>query len=139
MRTLIAASLTGLAVGILFIAATLAPSGADAQSTGIKRAAPPAKAHGKSAVRTPSSWVPNPAVNGKDAYLVSHGNDYAIAHDLKDGREIWRLGGLNSKERYNATLRFVASPVCTPDLIVVPTARAAAPYFAAAPTTELVS
>jgi D-alanyl-D-alanine carboxypeptidase len=75
----IAASLTGLAVGILFIAATLAPSGADAQSTGIKRAAPPAKAHGKSAVRTPSSWIPNPAVNGKDAYLIL---------DATSGREL---------------------------------------------------
>jgi D-alanyl-D-alanine carboxypeptidase len=75
----IAASLTGLAVGILFIAATLAPSGADAQSTAIKRAAPPAKAHGKSAVRTPSSWVPNPAVNGKDAYLIL---------DATSGREL---------------------------------------------------
>lgn len=61
--------------------------------------------------------------DGKDAYLVTHGNDYTVAHDLKDGKEIWRLGGLNSKERYNATLRFVASPVCTPDLIVVPTAK----------------
>lgn len=61
--------------------------------------------------------------NGKESYLVSHGNDYAIAHDLKDGKEIWRLGGLNSKERYNRTLRFVASPVCTPDLIVVPSAK----------------
>jgi D-alanyl-D-alanine carboxypeptidase len=75
----IAASLTGLAVGILFITATLAPSGADAQSTAIKRAAPPAKAHGKSAVRTPSSWIPNPAVNGKDAYLIL---------DATSGREL---------------------------------------------------
>jgi D-alanyl-D-alanine carboxypeptidase len=75
----IAASLTGLAVGILFITATLAPSDADAQSTAIKRAAPPAKAHGKSAVRTPSSWVPNPAVNGKDAYLIL---------DATSGREL---------------------------------------------------
>ncbi|HKB04085.1 MAG TPA: PQQ-binding-like beta-propeller repeat protein [Gemmataceae bacterium] len=61
--------------------------------------------------------------NGKDAYLVTHGNDYTIAHDLKDGKEIWRLGGLNPKEKYNRTLRFVSSPVCTPDLIVVPTAK----------------
>jgi D-alanyl-D-alanine carboxypeptidase len=75
----IAASLTGLAVGILFITATLAPSGADAQSTAIKRAAPPAKAHGKSAVHPPSSWVPNPAVNGKDAYLIL---------DATSGREL---------------------------------------------------
>jgi outer membrane protein assembly factor BamB len=61
--------------------------------------------------------------NGKEAYLVTHGNDYAIAHSLKDGSEIWRLGGLNPKEKYNATLRFVASPVATPDLIVVPSAK----------------
>jgi outer membrane protein assembly factor BamB len=61
--------------------------------------------------------------DGKDAYLVTHGNDYTIAHDLKDGKERWRLGGLNPKDRYNRTLRFVASPACSPDLIVVPTAK----------------
>jgi outer membrane protein assembly factor BamB len=61
--------------------------------------------------------------NGKQSYLVTHGNDYAIAHDLTDGHEIWRLGGLNPKDRYNRTLRFVASPVCTPELIVVPSAK----------------
>jgi len=61
---------------------------------------------------------------GKDAYLVVHGNDYATAHRLEDGEEIWRLGDLNPKDdRYNRFLRFVASPVCTPDLIVVPTAK----------------
>jgi D-alanyl-D-alanine carboxypeptidase len=75
----IAASLTGLAVCFAFAAATLVPSGADAQSTAVKRAAPPAKAHGKSVVRTPSSWVPNPAVNGKDAYLIL---------DATSGREL---------------------------------------------------
>jgi outer membrane protein assembly factor BamB len=61
--------------------------------------------------------------NGKESYLITHGNDYAIAHDLKDGHEIWRLGGLNPKDRYNRTLRFVSSPVCTPELIVVPSAK----------------
>ncbi len=61
--------------------------------------------------------------NGKDAYLITHGNDYAIAHRLDDGKEIWRVGGLNPKDRYNATLRFVASPVATPNLIVVPSAK----------------
>ena len=60
---------------------------------------------------------------GKDAYLVVHGNDYSTAHDLKDGSEIWRLGDLNPKGKYNPTLRFVATPVATPDLIVVPTAK----------------
>jgi outer membrane protein assembly factor BamB len=60
---------------------------------------------------------------GKDAYLVVHGNDYTTAHRLSDGGEIWRLTGLNAGERYHPTLRFVASPAVTPDLIVVPTAK----------------
>ncbi len=61
--------------------------------------------------------------DGKDAYLIVHGNDYATAHRLDDGSEIWRLGDLNPKARYNFTLRFVASPVATPGLIVVPSAK----------------
>lgn len=60
---------------------------------------------------------------GDDAYLVTHGNDYAIGHSLKDGSEIWRLTELNPKQKYNQTLRFVATPVATPDLIVVPSAK----------------
>jgi outer membrane protein assembly factor BamB len=60
---------------------------------------------------------------GKDAYLITHGGDYAIAHSLKDGSEIWRLGDLNPRDSYNRYLRFVASPVATPDLIVVPSAK----------------
>jgi outer membrane protein assembly factor BamB len=61
--------------------------------------------------------------NGDNAYLVVHGNDYTTAHDLKDGKEIWRLTGLNPPATYNRFLRFVASPVVSPDLIVVPTAK----------------
>jgi len=61
--------------------------------------------------------------NGTDAYLVVHGNDYATAHALEDGKEIWRVGDLNPREKYNRTLRLVASPVCTPELIVVPSAK----------------
>jgi outer membrane protein assembly factor BamB len=60
---------------------------------------------------------------GNDAYLITHGNDYAIAHSLKDGSEIWRLGGLNPKDKYNATLRFIATPVAGEDIIVVPSAK----------------
>ena len=77
--TRLTASLLWLAVGTLFVAATLAPSAADAQSTAIKRAAPPAKSHSKSVVRLPSGWVPNPAVSGKDAYLIL---------DATSGREL---------------------------------------------------
>jgi outer membrane protein assembly factor BamB len=60
----------------------------------------------------------------KDAYLVIHGNDYTTAHKLSDGSEIWRLGDLNPKgEKYNTTFRFVASPVASGGLIVVPTCK----------------
>jgi outer membrane protein assembly factor BamB len=61
--------------------------------------------------------------NGDSAYLITHGGDYAIAHSLKDGSEIWRAGDLNPKENYNKYLRFVTSPVATKDLIVVPSAK----------------
>lgn len=56
------------------------------------------------------------------AFLLSHGADYIIAHDLKDGHELWRRN-LNPKEKYHNTLRFVASPVAVPGMIVVPTAK----------------
>jgi outer membrane protein assembly factor BamB len=55
--------------------------------------------------------------------MVVHGCDYCTAHRLSDGSEIWRLGDLNPKSKYDASLRFVASPVAVPDLIVVPTAK----------------
>jgi outer membrane protein assembly factor BamB len=67
---------------------------------------------------TPCIWR-----SGDKAYLITHGSDYAIAHRLDNGEEIWRVGGLNPKDHYNRTLRFVASPVATTDLIVVPTAK----------------
>ena len=59
----------------------------------------------------------------QQSYLVTHGADYAIAHDLKTGKEIWRCGNLNPKGSYEPTLRFVASPAAAPGLIVVPTAK----------------
>jgi outer membrane protein assembly factor BamB len=60
---------------------------------------------------------------GDKAYLITHGNDYAIAHRLDNGAEIWRVGDLNPKTKYRNDLRFVASPLATPDLIVVPSAK----------------
>ena len=56
-------------------------------------------------------------------YLVVHGADYVTAHSLEDGSEIWRCGGLNPIIGYNFSLRFVASPVATEGLIVVPSAK----------------
>ena len=56
-------------------------------------------------------------------FLIVHGNDYATGHSLEDGKELWRVRELNPRSRYNRTLRFVATPVATPDLIVIPTAK----------------
>lgn len=61
--------------------------------------------------------------DGKLKYLITHGADYAIAHDLKDGHEIWRTAGINSKEKYNRALRLVTSPVTAPGLVIVPSAK----------------
>jgi outer membrane protein assembly factor BamB len=61
--------------------------------------------------------------DGERAFLLTHGNDYIVAHDLEDGHEIWRCGDLNPKGNYEQTLRFVASPVAVPGYIVVPTAK----------------
>jgi outer membrane protein assembly factor BamB len=72
----------------------------------------------KDSYASPTIWR-----KGKDAYLITHGADYAIAHSLKDGSEIWRVGGLNPKDSYRRDLRFVASPLATPDLIVIPSAK----------------
>jgi outer membrane protein assembly factor BamB len=77
--------------------------------------------------------------HGPDAYLVTHGNDYAIAYRLNDGSEIWRAGDLNPKENYRPDLRFVASPVATEDLIVVPTAKSGAVVGVRPDATGLVT
>ncbi len=63
----------------------------------------------------------------KQAFLLSHGADLIVAHDLETGKEIWRCGGLNASgpgtRGYDSTLRFVATPLAVPGLIVVPTAK----------------
>ncbi len=62
--------------------------------------------------------------DGKHEYLLAHGCDYVTAHNLKDGSELFRCGRLNAPgEKYNPTLRFVASPVAAEGLIVVPSAK----------------
>ncbi len=76
------------------------------------------RGEGEHSYASPCLWH-----NDKEEYLVVHGCDYATAHRLADGGEIWRLGDLNPKSKYDSSLRFVASPVAVPDLIVVPTAK----------------
>lgn len=61
--------------------------------------------------------------DSKHEFIVVHGADYVTAHNLEDGSEIWRCGGLNSHERYNPAFRLVASPVVAEGLIVVPSAK----------------
>lgn len=55
--------------------------------------------------------------------LLTHGCDYLVAHQLTDGAEVFRCGGLNLRSKYNPTLRFVASPLAVPGLILVPSAK----------------
>ena len=61
--------------------------------------------------------------NGSESLLIVHGSDYCTAHRLEDGTEVWRVGDLNPKGSYNFTLRLVASPLVSKDLIVIPTAK----------------
>lgn len=63
--------------------------------------------------------------DGKSKFLLTHGADFIVAHDLGDGHELWRCGNLNAKTKYDPTLRFVASPVTGNGIIVVPTAKGA--------------
>ena len=60
---------------------------------------------------------------GGHKFLLTHGADFLIAHDINTGKEIWRCGGLNVKTNYDNTLRFVASPACADGIIVVPSAK----------------
>ncbi len=70
---------------------------------------------------------------GDTTYLITHGADFTIAYSLKDGKELWRLGGLNPQgASYHPTLRFVSSPASAEGIVVVPTAKNG-PVFAIRP------
>jgi outer membrane protein assembly factor BamB len=61
------------------------------------------------------------ALGEPDEVLVILGADHVTAHDAADGRELWRVGGLNpAGEKY---FRSIASPVVAGDLVVAPYAR----------------
>ncbi len=55
--------------------------------------------------------------------ILAHGADWLTAHSTADGAEVWRCGDLNPLDKYNATLRFVASPACQPGIVVIPSAK----------------
>ncbi len=62
------------------------------------------------------------AARGEPAeMLVVLGADHVTAHDAADGRELWRVGGLNPEQ--NGYFRSIASPVAVGDLVVAPYAR----------------
>ena len=62
------------------------------------------------------------AAKGEPAeMLVVLGADHVTAHDAADGRELWRVGGLNPKG--DKFFRSIASPVAVGDLVVAPYAR----------------
>lgn len=67
--------------------------------------------------------------DGEMEFLITHGADNVVAHDLETGYEIGRLGGLNgpsdlNSNNYDNTFRFVATPSFTDGVLVVPTAKA---------------
>lgn len=61
--------------------------------------------------------------DGDEAFLLTHGGDFVMAHRLEDGAELWRCGGLNPVADYSPVLRFVSTPAVAPGMIVVPSAK----------------
>lgn len=66
--------------------------------------------------------------DGKREFLVVHGADCTTGHDLKTGKELWRLDELNgpaklNRKQHDPTFRFVASPAVVKGWIIVPTAK----------------
>ena len=53
--------------------------------------------------------------------LIVLGADHVTAHRVKDGSEIWRVGGLNPTQ--NGFFRSIASPVVCDSMVVAPYAR----------------
>jgi len=53
--------------------------------------------------------------------LIVLGADHVTAHDAADGRELWRVGGLNPEG--SKFFRSIASPVAVGDLVIAPYAR----------------
>ncbi len=89
-----------------------------------------AQGESKEAYASPCLWR-----NGKDAYIVVLGADYATAHRLSDGGENWRLADLNWP-KYSNAWRIITSPVAAPELVVVPTARGTGPVVGVRPDAQ---
>ena len=66
--------------------------------------------------------------DGRQRFLLTHGGDCTVAHDLETGREMGRLSQLNgpsplNKRSYDNTFRFIATPSGGDGFVVVPTAK----------------
>jgi len=70
---------------------------------------------------TPLVLAGDPERGEPDEILVVLGADHVTAHAAADGRELWRVGGLNPDR--NGFFRSIASPVAVADLIIAPYAR----------------
>jgi outer membrane protein assembly factor BamB len=77
-----------------------------------------AVAESREAYTSPVLWQ-----NGKELNLVVLGCDYATGHSLKDGKELWKLGGLNPGGANKRNHRIITSPLATPEELIVPTCR----------------
>lgn len=78
--------------------------------------------------------------DGASRSLITHGADCTVGIALEDGRELWRLDGLNGPSRFNpnydGTLRFVASPGISRDALIIPSAKKG-PVVAIKPPSQI--
>jgi arylsulfatase A-like enzyme/outer membrane protein assembly factor BamB len=70
---------------------------------------------------TPVVLTGNPAWQEPAEMLVVLGADHVTAHDAADGRELWRVGGLNPTG--HKFFRSIASPVVAGEYVIAPYAR----------------
>jgi outer membrane protein assembly factor BamB len=70
---------------------------------------------------TPLVAAGDPAQGEPAEVLFVLGADHVTAHDAADGRELWRVGGLNPDA--NGFFRSIASPVLAGGLVIAPYAR----------------
>ena len=81
----------------------------------------PAPSEAAQSYSTPLVAAGDPAKGEPAEVLFVLGADHVTAHDAADGKELWRVGGLNPQA--NGFFRSIASPVLAGDLVVAPYAR----------------
>jgi outer membrane protein assembly factor BamB len=81
----------------------------------------PAPSEAAQSYSTPLVAAGDPAMGEPAEVLFVLGADHVTAHDAADGKELWRVGGLNPEA--NGFFRSIASPVLAGDLVIAPYAR----------------